>query len=339
VAYEAAIDPYGNAHAIHVANADGTNVRRVAGGGATVAASPASPAWSPDGRLIAYGVNRAIYVVRPDGTGRRRLIRGASQPWASALWASDGARLAYLCGRARPSRTFALCVVGTTGRGRRVIARDVLGAAWSRRGLRLAYARRDGIFVVNADGRVRKRLARKEAGVSIRSLAWSADNRRLVLTQGRDHNDLEIYSAESDGTHVKALTNNAVNELQPSWAPDGRQLAFVRMRGSLGDIWLMDASGRRQRLVVQDGFSPSWTPDASRIVFTRWIRGSTGPYSTYSVSVSGADERLLVSDGAFSAPSPDGAKLAFLRSSPSPFPFPEPGQLFTAAADGTGATL
>lgn len=216
-----------------------------------------------------------------------------------------------------------------------MIARDVHVAAWSPRGLHLAYARRDGIFVVNADGRGRK-LARKETGVSIRSLAWSANNRRLVLTQGRDQNDLEIYTAHADGTNVKPLTSNAVSELQPSWTPDGRQLAFVRMRGSLGDIWLMDASGRRQRLVVRDGFSPSWTPDARRIVFTRWTRG-TKPYSTYSVSVSGADERLLVSDGAFSAPSPDGAKLAFLRSSPSPFPFPAPDQLFTAAADGSGA--
>lgn len=326
VAFDAAIDPYGNSHAIHVANADGTNVRRIAGGGAV------TPAWSPDGRLIAYTVNLAIYVVRPDGTKRRRLARGLSP-----LWASNGARVAYLCGPGGRRERFALCVVDAVGRGRRVVARGVLGAAWSPRGLRLAYARPNGVFVVNADGSGRRRLARKEAGVSIRSLAWSADSRRLVLAQGREYNDLEIHTAHADGTNVKPLTNNAVHDLQPSWAPDGRQLAFVRMRGSFADIWLMDASGRGQRLVVRDGFNPSWTRDASRIVFSRWIRGGTRLYSTYSVSVSGADEQLLVSDGAFGALSPDGAKLAFLRSSPSPTPFPAPEQLFIAAADGSGA--
>lgn len=77
LAYEGAIDPYGDAHGVRVARADGSHARWVARAGG-------QPAWAPNGRLIAYSGDHGVELVRPDGTGRRRLDRsGRSPSWAS----------------------------------------------------------------------------------------------------------------------------------------------------------------------------------------------------------------------------------------------------------------
>jgi Tol biopolymer transport system component len=233
---------------------------------------------------------------------------------------------------------FALCTIHADGRGRRVVARGVLGpphgpaAAWSPRRLRLAYVSRDGIFVVNADGRARRRVARKETAISVSSLGWSADGRRLVFAETIDFNDSEIYTAAADGSSVQALTRNEVSDFQPAWAPDGGRVAFVRNRDyAFDEIWVMNAEGSGQRLVARDGFEPSWTADGSSIVFTRAAAAPLGnvAYSIHSVSVSSGREQLLVSVGFGGAPSPDGKKLAFTRG----------GAVFLAAPDGSAQML
>jgi Tol biopolymer transport system component len=334
IAYEGGVDPYGDSHGIRVANADGTHARWVARAGA-------EPTWAPTGRLIAYTGRRGIEVVRPDGTGRRRLAAGGR----SATWAPRGNRLAYACGRPAESpgagTTFALCVIDAAGRGRRMVARGVTvssnpagldraEAAWSPRALRLAYVRPDGIFVVNADGRGSRRVARKERTLLVGGLAWSGDGRRLSFAQTRNSNDLEIYTAGTDGSGAVPLTRNSVEDLQPSWAADARQLAFVRLVAGRAEIWAMNADGSGQRLVVRNGVEPAWTSDGSRIVFTRY---TTQPNSTYSVSVSTGQEELLVRGGIHGAPSPDGTKLAFVRGALGDY------RVFLASADGSGETF
>jgi TolB protein len=75
---------------VHVMNADGTGQQMLTGpqmltpGGAT-------PAWSPDGKKIAFvsrrdGNEAEIYVINPDGSGLRNLTRTPDWNETSFVW-------------------------------------------------------------------------------------------------------------------------------------------------------------------------------------------------------------------------------------------------------------
>ena len=83
---------------IYVMNADGSGLRRLTHN----RAYDAEPAWSPDGRKIAFrstrNGNRDIYVMNADGSGKRNLTRNPAQD-GSPSWSPDGRRIAFVSNR------------------------------------------------------------------------------------------------------------------------------------------------------------------------------------------------------------------------------------------------
>ena len=83
---------------IYVMNADGSGTRKLTHN----AHQNAEPAWSPDGRKIAFrstrNGNRDIYVMNADGSGKRNLTRNAA--WDSRpSWSPDGRKIAFVSNR------------------------------------------------------------------------------------------------------------------------------------------------------------------------------------------------------------------------------------------------
>ena len=79
-------------------NADGSGTRKLTHN----ARDNAEPAWSPDGRKIAFrstrNGNRDIYVMNADGSGKRNLTRNAA--WDSRpSWSPDGRKIAFVSDR------------------------------------------------------------------------------------------------------------------------------------------------------------------------------------------------------------------------------------------------
>ncbi len=68
----------------------------------------------------------------------------------------------------------------------------------------------------------------------------------------------------ADGSNLVRLSYG----LDPSWSPDGSQVAFARWREPQG-IYIMDADGSNERLLFGRDLTrtPIWSPDGSQIAF------------------------------------------------------------------------
>jgi dipeptidyl aminopeptidase/acylaminoacyl peptidase len=72
-----------------------------------------------------------------------------------------------------------------------------------------------------------------------------------------NHDDVWIINA--DGTGLTRLTDSPAYEFDPSWSPDGTQIAYRSDRGDESEIWVMNANGTGQRRLTA-GLSPAWFP-------------------------------------------------------------------------------
>jgi TolB protein len=99
-----------------VISVDGGNPMNVTGDGQ----ANSDPAWSPDGRLIAYEswrdgdpINVAeIYVMEPNGEGKRRLTQAPGLDW-SAAWSPDSQKIVFTSDRDGGSRLYLMNADGT----------------------------------------------------------------------------------------------------------------------------------------------------------------------------------------------------------------------------------
>jgi beta propeller repeat protein len=194
------------------------------------------PAWSPDGRKLAFASSRhgdkqfRIYVLDDvpleGGTVDGRPLNYGPDDIRGQMpaWTSDGRSIVY-------------------------------------RGCDLGSARTEcnglGLYIVSAapGPQTPKQLTEYPEDT-----APNVYGDKIVFMSNRDGN-WEIYVMNLDGSSVKRLTENAANDGLPVWALDGKNIAFLSDQGGAWAVWTMspDGSNRRSLFPVGgDGVTFDW---------------------------------------------------------------------------------
>ena len=148
------------------------------------------------------------------------------------------------------------------------------------------------------------------------SATFPGKNGRIAFIVGPD-----IFTMNPDGSEVKQLTDLGPDSgaFWESWSPDGKLIVFNEYRAPdfLGQLWLMNADGSNQHLLLAeadfDEERPSFSSDGNSVIFTRCRDHDTCALYQLEVDGSGlhAITQLELGIQDFSAEYSFDGKLAF----------------------------
>jgi hypothetical protein len=198
-----------------------------------------APAWTADGRRLAFVLRGDVWAMDADGTHLARLTRTPELEDEPA-WAPDGRSLAF-------EREEAIWTIAADGsRERRVVAEGAQ-PAWSPDATRIAFARGGDLLSLRLVSRTTVPLT--ETFETEEAPAWSPDARRIVYADETGIHQLDV------GSGARSLVTAEPGDADPVFSPTGRGVAFERG----GSIWTVAGDGSGERRLAT-GRAPSWQP-------------------------------------------------------------------------------
>ena len=226
------VSKIGGRYTLRITDSDGE-------GGQVALASPMpiiSPAWSPDGRELAYvsfESNKAVVWVQDIFTGKRRKLADFRGSNSAPAFSPDGKKLAVTLSRAGGSQ----------------------------------------LFLIDRDGGNVQRITQSLAIDT--EPVFAPDGASLFFVSDRGGGP-QVYRMASSGGNAARVTFSGGYNISPSISPDGRTLTYItREGGSAFRLCVMDlASGTVQKITDTTADErPSFAPNGRLIVYATRVSG------------------------------------------------------------------
>lgn len=222
----------GSRYQLQVSDADGQNPQV-----ALESREPIiSPAWSPDGRRLAYvsfETRKPVVYVHTLANAQRQTIANFKGSNSSPAWSPDGSQLAV------------------------VLTQSGLSQIW----------------LLAADGSGAPRRLTQSSGIDTEP-AFSPDGKSIFFTSDRGGSP-QIYRMPAGGGEAQRVTFNGAYNISAQPSPDGRLLAFVTRRGNAYQVAMRDLDSG-QEMVLTDTIrdeSPSFAPNGRQILYATTVGG------------------------------------------------------------------
>jgi Tol biopolymer transport system component len=294
----------------------------------TRSATDFCPAWSPDGRSLAFSrygnQEHSIYMISSIGGAERKLY--SAPPAAPPLdWSPDGKFIAFSAAPpGHSSSNIALLTLETLETRKLsgpVVGTQDWGPAFSPDGKQLAFVRTNGtltraeIFIISADGSGARRLTFDDAWIPTPP-AWTRDGKSIVFSSTRNGLPTLWRIPVSGGPEVQ-VPQVGVKAVGPTVASSGHRLAYEQDMGS-SSLWSLDLARTHdapRQVTASKGRNGAsqLSPDGRRIVF---VSDRSGSEEIYISNADSSNLLRLTNLGNARTPgipcwSPDGQKIVF----------------------------
>lgn len=269
-----------------------------------------APRWSPDGASIAYLAQRnSLWLMNADGSSKRMVVRDSvGGGRVSVGWSPDGKSLTWLRSFAGAAGVYEEIIIHDleTGEERQLThdKKNIDEVYWMSHGIVLYSSNREGpsnLWAIPSEGGTPVQIT-KGPGPDL-AIKASKDGKRVLYMQQASFGAVMV--GDAGGQNATAITPDDQSVLDPTFSPDGKQVAFL-----VNDpdpikpfryLYVLDrqSQNRRQLTTGAEGIENFvWSPDGRKIAFAVHVDIEIdSAHRTEIIDITDQTQRTVVGNG------------------------------------------